>query len=134
MSKTQATSTTELATLAGTEVTFIMPTTEELGTLKDLKDNFSLTLKYKRQDEWVKDEEIRAFYLGLKQVPNEDGEMVTCGVFATEKECFISAPILLVEAVQSLPCKTPVSITYRGKKKNTTSAGFTNLFDVITLG
>lgn len=118
-----------------TEVTFEILNTETLGQLKDMQPGFSPSLKYKTADEWAKHkgQELRAYYMGMKEIPNEDGELIACGVFITETECFLSGQLTLVEAVKMLPLKTPVGITYLGKKNNKSSNGSTMLFDVITL-
>lgn len=125
----------EITKSAGTEVTFLIPNTESLGKLQNLTPNFSLTMKYKSADDWasLKDKPVRAFYMGMKDVPNEDGENVHCGLFVSETEVFLSGQLILTEAVKNLPPQTPVQITYRGKKSNKTSDGSTMLFDVETL-
>ena len=126
----------EIQNLAGTEVTLVIPNTESLGKLKEMAPQFSLNMRYKTADDWasVKDKPMRVFYMGQKAVPNDDGELITCGVFVSEKEVFIAGQMVLVEAVKSLPEKTPLEITYRGKKDNKSSQGTTMLFDVIKLG
>ncbi|MBT0554294.1 hypothetical protein [Riemerella anatipestifer] len=126
---------TELQSVSGQEVTFFIPNTESLGKLKDMKPEFSLNLKYKTADDWaaLKDQPLRAFFMGTKDIPNEDGELVSCGVFVTQNECFISGQMTLVEAVKNLPTKTPIEITYRGKKNNKSSNGSTMIFDVSKL-
>lgn len=126
----------DLAKAAGTEVSFVIPNTESLGILKELNPQFSLNLKYKKKDDWaaLKDKAVRAFYMGNKEIPNEDGETVVCGVFVSEKECFLSAQTTLIEAVKNLEIKTPVQITYRGDKNNKSSKGSTMIFDVEKLG
>lgn len=118
-----------------TEVTFVMPNTESLGQLKEMQPDFSLTMKYKTADDWaaIKGQEVRAFFMGIKEIPNEKNELVTCGVFVTQTECFISAPKLLVEAVRNLNARTPVSIVYKEKKANKSSEGATMIFEVKTL-
>ena len=118
-----------------TEVTFVMPTTESLGRLKEMRPDFSLTMKYKNADDWaaIKGQEVRAFFMGIKEIPNDDGELVTCGVFVSETECFIAGQKLLVEAVRNLDSRTPVAITYKEKKANKSSDGSTMIFEVRTL-
>ena len=113
----------------GSELTFVIPDTESLGHLKSMSEDFSLTLKYKNADDWatLKDQEVRAFYMGVKEVPNEKGEVVS------DKECFIAGQKLIVDAVRQLPSKTPVAIIYRGKKTNKSTEGATMIFDVHTL-
>lgn len=128
--------TTEVEKAAGQEVTFFIPDTESLGALQNLEPKFSLNLKYKSSDDWaaLKDQPLKVFFMGMKDIPNENGEMVKCGVFISQKECFISGQMTLVESVKNLAIKTPVQITYRGKKNNKSTDGITMLFDVETLG
>lgn len=132
---------TEIQETAGTKLTFIMPDTNSIGKLNDMEVKYDLNIKYKSADDWatLKDKPVRAFYMGLKEVPSSDGVLVTCGMFATEREVFIAGQMTLVEAVKSLPpsdgqIKTAVEITYRGKKQNISSDGKTMLFDVKKLG
>jgi len=126
----------ELQKAAGTEITFIIPDTESLGVLDDLEPKFSLNLKYKSSDDWagIKDKPIRCYYMGVKEIPNENGELVKCGVFVSQRECFISGQMTLIDAVKNLNVQTPVQITYRGKKANKSSDGQTMIFDVEKLG
>ncbi len=118
-----------------TEVTFVMPNTESLGQLKEMQPDFSLTMKYKTADDWaaIKGQEVRAFFMGIKEIPNDDGELVTCGVFVSTTECFIAGQKLLVEAVRNLDSRTPVAITYKEKKANKSTEGSTMIFEVRTL-
>tara|TARA_R110002167_G_scaffold81296_6_gene222716 strand:+ start:5576 stop:5980 length:405 start_codon:yes stop_codon:yes gene_type:complete len=131
----------EIQKAAGTKVTFIMPDTESIGQLEEMDVKYQLNIKYKSADDWaaLKDQPVRAFYMGIKEVPNEDGEMIMCGLFATPKEVFISGQTTLIEAVKMLPpsnedFKTAVQITYRGKKANKSTDGSTMIFDVEKLG
>ncbi len=118
-----------------TEVTFVMPNTESLGQLKEMRPDFSLTMKYKNADDWaaLKGQEVRAYFMGVKEIPNEKGELVMCGVFVSERECFIAGQKLLVEAVRNLDSRTPVAITYKEKKANKSTEGSTMIFEVRTL-
>lgn len=117
------------------EIILRMPNTDQLGKLEGMAEDFNMTPKYWTKDDWWarKDEPVRAFYLGMKELPNEEGEVVKCAVFATEREIFLSGMMLLVEAVSRLTDGTPVQITYLGSKQNKTSKGSTNLFDVVKL-
>ena len=72
--------------------------------------------------------------MGLKEIPNEDGENIVCGLFVSESECFISGQKLLVDAVRQLPTKTAVEIIYKGKSPNKTSDGSTMKFEIVKLG
>lgn len=136
MSKTEG-----IQKAAGAKLTFFMPDTESIGKLDQLEVKYGLNIKYKSADDWaaLKDEPLRAFYMGIKEVPNEDGELIMCGMFATAKEVFIAGQMTLVEAVKMLPpsneeFKTAVQITYKGKKSNKSSEGMTMIFDVEKLG
>lgn len=127
--------TTEIEKAQGQEVTFVIPNTESLGRLNDLKPSFSLTLKYKTADEWaaLKDQPVRAYFMGMKEIPNEDGEMINCALLVSQSECFLSGQMTLIEAVKNLQPQTPIEITYRNKRNNKSSQGSTMIFDVIKL-
>lgn len=118
------------------EVTLVIPNTTQLGHLKGLKQVYKATAAYRTQEEWYsyKDKPVRCFFLGIKELPNEAGESVNCGVFAAEDGIFLAAQHVLVESVKSLASNTPLQITYQGKKKNKNSEGSTNLFEVVILG
>lgn len=126
----------EIANVAGTEVTFFMPNTEQLAKLETLEPKRSLTLKYKNADEWaaIKGKPLKAYYLGIREIPNEDGELIKCGVFVTATENFISGQKVLVEAVTPLEAGTAVEITYVEKSKNKSTDGSTMRFEVNILG
>ena len=125
----------EIAKAGGTHVSFIMPHTDALGSLEDMEADFSLNIKYKTKEKWGawKDRPIRAFYMGMKEIPNEDGEVVNCGVFVSQSECFISGQMTLIEAVSRIEPNTPVEVTFRGSKNNKSSKGSTMIFDVVKL-
>lgn len=122
--------------VAGRQVTLFIPNTEQIGKLESMDSKFCLTTKYRSADDWaaLKDKPIRCYYMGTKDVPNEQGEAITCGVFVTPTEVFLSGQKVLVDAIKSLPEQTPLMITYKGKKANKTVEGSTMLFDVSILG
>lgn len=126
----------ELSQIAGQEVTLFIPNTEEIGRLESMSNKFSLTTKYRSADDWaaLKDKKVRCYYMGLKDVPNDQGEAVTCGVFVSPADVFLSGQKVLVDAVKPLPVQTPLEIIYRGKKNNKTTEGSTMMFDVSILG
>lgn len=125
----------ELAKLAGNQVTFTIPNTDELGKLDGMEEDFNLRLKYKMQEEWelLKNKPIRCYFLGIRQIPNEKEEMVTCGLFASQTELFLAGGRVLIEAISHLPEKVPVALTYLGAQQNKTNEGATMMFDVKTL-
>lgn len=112
-----------------------LPNKQELESLSEMKEGYDLTVTYRTQEKWaeLQDQEQRVFFLGTKQVPNDEGEMITCAVFAGEKGAFMSAQMLLLNSVETLQSGTPLKITYKGKKKNKSNQGSTNVFDVVTL-
>lgn len=126
----------ELSQIAGQEVTLFIPNTEEIGRLESMSNKFSLTTKYRSADDWaaLKDKKVRCYYMGLKDVPNDQGEAVTCGVFVSPTDVFLSGQKVLVDAIKPLPTQTPLEIIYRGKKNNKTTEGSTMMFDVSILG
>ena len=121
---------------AGLDCRLVMPNTEAFGELKAMEPVFSMTTKYKKAADWemIKNKPLRCFFMGLKEMPNEDGEAVVCGMFVSEVEVFLSAQTILIQAVRELEMETPLQITYRGTKKNKSSKGDTMLFDVERLG
>lgn len=126
----------ELSQIAGQEVTLFIPNTEEIGRLESMSNKFSLTTKYRSADDWaaLKDKKVRCFFMGLKDVPNDEGEAITCGVFVSPIDVFLSGQKVLVDAIKHLPTQTPLEIIYRGKKNNKTTEGSTMMFDVSILG
>lgn len=126
---------TAVQTMAGAEVSFTIPNTASLGRLNEMEEDFSLDLKYRTADDWatVKGKPIRAFFMGFKEIPNKDGELVTCAIFITQTECFLAGQKLLIEAVRQLSPQTAIVITYVEKKNNKSTEGATMIFNVKTL-
>lgn len=118
-----------------TKVVIDIPNTDELGTLETLETGFNLNPKYRTKEEWIenKGKPVRAFYLGTRELPNDDGEAVTCAVFATTEEIFFAGQKVLVDSVRQLDPKTPVQITYTENRKNKSTDGSTMIFDVKKL-
>ncbi|WP_459186701.1 hypothetical protein ACGE0T_10990 [Parabacteroides sp. APC149_11_2_Y6] len=127
---------TSLSQVAGQQVTLFIPDTESIGKLETMESKFTLTTKYRSADDWaaLKDKPVRCYYMGLKDVPNDQGEAITCGIFVSPKEIFLSGQKVLVDAVRALPEQTPLLIVYKGKKTNKSTEGSTMIFDVVMLG
>lgn len=113
----------------------LMPSTEEVGELQNMETGTSIIAKYRTQEDWLqlKDRPVKCYFMGMKDIPNDEGEIINCGVFAEKGGVFLSAQMVLVDAVQSLESGTPICITYLGKKKNKSNEGSTNVFDVQLL-
>lgn len=118
-----------------TQVLIEIPNTEQLGTLKSMETGFNLNPKYRTKEEWMelKGQAIRAFFLGMRELPNEDGEAVACATFASEKEIFFAGQKVLIDAVRDLDPKTPVEVTYTESRKNKSTQGSTMIFEVKLL-
>lgn len=116
------------------EVTFLMPNTNALGTLKKAKKGMSLTAKYMTADEWGKrsGEEIRCFFLGLKEATDSEGETYYLAKFSNGAENFVAAQTILVQSVANLPIGQGVSITCKGVEK--ASRGKVVTFEIADLG
>lgn len=127
---------TTLSQVAGQQVTLFIPDTESIGKLETMESKFTLTTKYRSADDWaaLKDKPVRCYYMGLKDVPNDQGEAITCGIFVSPTEIFLSGQKVLVDAVRALPEQTPLLIVYKGKKTNKSTEGSTMIFDVVMLG
>lgn len=132
--------TTAVATAQETGVgfskgTLFIPNTDALGRLEEAETGMEVTVKYRTQEEWndYKGKPVRAYFMGIKEIPNDQGEVVKCGAFFSQQGPFLAAQMMLVDAVQNLPMNTPVEITYQGKKANASSKGATNIFSVKTL-
>lgn len=127
---------TSLSQVAGQQVTLFIPDTESIGKLETMESKFTLTTKYRSADDWaaLKDKPVRCYYMGLKDVPNDQGEAITCGIFVSPTEIFLSGQKVLVDAVRALPEQTPLLIVYKGKKTNKSTEGSTMIFDVVMLG
>ncbi len=122
-------------TLPVNQVVIDIPSTDQLGALKTMETGFNMNPKYRTKEEWIslKGQEVRAFFLGLRELPNDEGDAVICGAFSTEKEIFFAGQKVLIDAVRSLEPKTPVSITFTETRKNKSSQGSTMIFEVKLL-
>lgn len=117
------------------EGVLIIPNTESLGKLESAEAGMSLSVSYRKKEDWanLKDLPQRCYYMGLKEVPNEDNETVLCAAFMDKGGVWIAGQMVLVDAVRSLAKNTALQITYLGEKKNKSSKGNTNLFKVELL-
>jgi hypothetical protein len=128
--------TTKEVTKPNTDVVLQMPSLDQLGELKGLKEVYKATASYRTQEQWFeyKEKPIRCFFLGVKELPNDKEDLVLSGIFAAEDGIFLAAQKVLVDAVRNLKPQTPIEITFKGKKSNKNSEGSTNIFEVIILG
>ncbi|OBS13338.1 hypothetical protein ATE49_12885 [Elizabethkingia miricola] len=103
----------------GGEVTFIMPNTNVIGTLKNAKKGASLTAKYMTAEDWaaLKGKEQRCFYLGLKEAADSDGKVYYLAKLHNGTMPFVAAQTILVQSLANLPIGQGVSITCTGVDK-----------------
>jgi hypothetical protein len=115
--------------------TLFIPNSESLGRLEQAETGMDLTVKYRKQEEWFefKNKPVRAYFMGIKEIPNEEGEMIIVGAFFTSDGPFLAGQKLLIDAVKHLEPNTPIEITFLGKKENKSSKGSTNMFEVKLL-
>lgn len=118
-----------------TQVNIEIPSTDQLGSLKTMETGFNMNPKYRTKEDWIslKEQEVRAFFLGLRELPNDEGDAVLCGVFSTDKEIFFAGQKVLIDAVRNLEPKTPVSIVFKETRKNKSTQGSTMIFEVKLL-
>lgn len=110
----------DLNKVAGTEVKFIVPDTESLASLEGMEPTIALNMRYRLQEDWelIKGQPIKAYFLGIKVIPNPEGQPVNCGLFVSSKEVFLAGGIILIDLVKDLQPKTPLQITYLGTRPN----------------
>jgi hypothetical protein len=119
--------------IVSTEIEFDeMP---DVSQLTEMKRGKSYTAKYRTQEDWYehKDKPIRAWYKGMKEIPNDKGEAIKAAVFVDGTGIFLSAQKMLIDGVRHMLTNTPVEILYKGKKPNKNSEGSTNIFEVYEL-
>jgi hypothetical protein len=118
-----------------TKVILTIPSLSQIGELKGLKEKYKTSVGYRKEEEWhaLKNVAIRAYFLGLKEIPNDDGELINCAVFAAEDGIFLAAQMVLVDSVRRYEPGTAFQITFLDKKTNKSSKGSTNIFEVILL-
>ena len=107
----------------------------DLSQLDDMVVGKSYVAKYRTQEDWqmLKDKPLRCIFLGIKEIPNSDGELIKCAVFADKSGVFLSAQMMIMDAVSHMVSMKPLVITYTGKKPNKSGQGSTNIFDVAEL-
>lgn len=107
----------------------------QLQNLSNLTRGYKTTVGYRTQEAWVKleDQPQICFFLGFKEIPNEEGEAVKCAILQSKSEVFLSGQKVLIDALSVIDAGTPVEIIYKGKKKNKSTDGSTNIFEVYVL-
>lgn len=117
------------------EITFLMPSTNFLGKLKDAKPVQSLTAKYMTIDDWaeMKGKELRCVFLGMKEAVDSKEDLYYLAKFTDGKKPFVAAQTILVQSFTSVPIGQAVRITCTDIVKNSKN-GKTALFSIDDLG
>lgn len=103
----------------GGEITFIMPSTNAVGQLKDAPKGRSLTVLYKTKEQWIaeKDEPQRYFFLGFKPATNEKGDVYYLAKLSDGEKTFVCAQTILVQALMSTSLGQGIEVTCTGFSK-----------------
>lgn len=112
----------------------LIPADSIMNQLVDAETGMEMTTSYRTREEWIdlKDQPIRAFFMGTEDAETGDGSQFTAASFISLDKVFVAGQTVLVEAVRNLPKGQGVQITYTGEKKNK-NGGKTQLFSVIRL-
>jgi hypothetical protein len=113
------------------EVTFIMPSTNAMGHLKDAPVSRKLTVSYMEKGEWIakKGIAIDCFFLGFKEAADAKGGSYFLAKLHDGEKAFLVAQTVLIQALMSTKVGQGVSITCTGSTK-TTGGNDIPLFDV----
>lgn len=113
------------------EVTFIMPSTNAIGALKNAPVNRKLTVSYMEKGEWIarKGEAIDCFFLGFKEAADAKGGSYFLAKLHDGEKAFLVAQTVLIQALMSTKVGQGVRITCTGSTK-TTGGNEIPLFDV----
>jgi len=119
----------------GGVVTFVMPSTNALGLLKEAPEDGDLTASYMKWEDWqaIKGVELRCFFLGLKKCVDSDGEDYHMAQFVDENnKPFVAAQTILVDAMKTTVFGQGVKIVCTDVVGNS-KKGKTVLFDIKKL-
>lgn len=119
----------------GGEITFIMPTTNALGLLKEADEDSDLTASYMKWEDWkeMTGVAIRCFFLGLKKCIDSDGNDYFMAQFVDENnKPFVAAQNILVDAMKNTIYGQGVKIVCTDVVSNS-KKGKTVLFDIKKL-
>lgn len=116
------------------EITFVMPSTNAIGALKDASVTKKLTVSYFKKEEWIaeKDHPIECFFLGFKDAQDAKGNTYFLAKLHDGTKAFVVAQTVLVQALMGTKVGQGVKITCTGSTK-TTGGNDIPLFDVDEL-
>ncbi|WP_379963940.1 hypothetical protein [Epilithonimonas sp. UC225_85] len=116
------------------EITFIMPSTNAIGALKNAGTGRKLTVSYKEKSEWISEIGIpvECFFLGFKEASDAKGNPYFMAKLHDGVKAFIAAQTVLIQALMNTKMGQGVRITCTGSTK-TTGGNDIPLFDVDEL-
>lgn len=116
------------------EVTFIMPSTNAIGALKNAEKSKTLTVSYKEKAEWIaeKGKPVECFFLGFKEATDGKGNTYFLAKLHDGDKAFVAGQTVLVQALMNTQIGQGVRITCTGSTK-TTGGNDIPLFDVDEL-
>lgn len=117
------------------EITFLMPSTNAIGALKNAEEGRQLTIKYKKKEDWLaqKDEPVRCYFLGLKEATDGKGDTYFLAKLHDGNTAFVCAQTILVQALMSTELGQGVEITCTGSVKGSNGNDIPQ-FEVVELG
>jgi hypothetical protein len=101
------------------EVTFLMPSTNAVGILKNAKPGRKLTVTYKTKEEWAeeKDKPVNCFFLGFKNAEDSKGRTYLIAKLHDGEKAFVCAQTILVQALMGVELGQGVQIICTGTVK-----------------
>ncbi|MBE8727949.1 hypothetical protein [Flavobacterium hungaricum] len=116
------------------EVTFIMPSTNAIGALKEAGVSRKLTVSYMEKSEWIakKNEAVECFFLGFKEATDAKGATYFMAKLHDGEKAFLAGQTVLIQALMNTKIGQGVSIKCTGSSK-TTGGNEIPLFDVDEL-
>lgn len=116
------------------EVTFIMPSTNAIGALKNADVSRKLTVSYQKKEEWIAEQgkPVECFFLGLKEAKDAKGNSYFLAKLHDGEKAFIAGQTVLIQALMSTKIGQGVRIVCTGVTK-TVGGNEIPIFDVDEL-
>lgn len=116
------------------EVTFVMPSTNAIGALKNAETSRKLTVSYQKKEEWIAEQgkPVECFFLGLKEANDAKGNTYFLAKLHDGDKAFIAGQTVLIQALMNTKIGQGVRITCTGTTK-TVGGNEIPIFDVDEL-
>ncbi len=115
------------------EITFLMPSTNAVGALKNAKRGRKLTVTYKKKEEWlaIQGQPVNCYFLGFKEAVDGKGNPYIIAKLHDGENAFVCAQTILVQALMGTSLGQGVEIVCTGSTK--TNGNEIPLFEVSEL-